>query len=142
MQASRLPRRRRDACTTILSSGRQRFAPAAAADARPVAGRGPRRVGIGLAGGAAGEAAARPGGDAAGGGVFGDAGGRSDSARRSKRRWRISALAGDWTATGWPATMESAVRSGRQAVEALRGTRISEICDLEIGRFGNPILNR
>jgi squalene-associated FAD-dependent desaturase len=29
------------------------------------------------------------------------------------------ALAGDWTATGWPATMESAVRSGRQAVEAL-----------------------
>ena len=29
------------------------------------------------------------------------------------------ALAGDWTATGWPATMESAVRSGRQAVEGL-----------------------
>jgi uncharacterized protein with NAD-binding domain and iron-sulfur cluster len=29
------------------------------------------------------------------------------------------ALAGDWTATGWPATMESAVRSGRRAVEAL-----------------------
>jgi squalene-associated FAD-dependent desaturase len=28
-------------------------------------------------------------------------------------------LAGDWTATGWPATMEGAVRSGRQAVEAL-----------------------
>jgi uncharacterized protein with NAD-binding domain and iron-sulfur cluster len=24
-------------------------------------------------------------------------------------------LAGDWTATGWPATMESAVRSGRMA---------------------------
>jgi uncharacterized protein with NAD-binding domain and iron-sulfur cluster len=24
-------------------------------------------------------------------------------------------LAGDWTATGWPATMESAVRSGRLA---------------------------
>ncbi|MBF8286864.1 MAG: Amino oxidase protein, partial [Dehalococcoidia bacterium] len=23
--------------------------------------------------------------------------------------------AGDWTATGWPATMESAVRSGRMA---------------------------
>ncbi|MEN6450028.1 MAG: FAD-dependent oxidoreductase [Thermoguttaceae bacterium] len=32
------------------------------------------------------------------------------------------ALAGDWTATGWPATMESAVRSGRLAVEALDGS--------------------
>ena len=34
-------------------------------------------------------------------------------------------LAGDWTATGWPATMEGAVRSGYLAVEALlqrRGT--------------------
>jgi len=29
------------------------------------------------------------------------------------------ALAGDWTATGWPATMEGAVRSGLQAVETL-----------------------
>jgi squalene-associated FAD-dependent desaturase len=29
------------------------------------------------------------------------------------------ALAGDWTATGWPATMEGAVRSGCQAVERL-----------------------
>jgi len=29
------------------------------------------------------------------------------------------ALAGDWTATGWPATMEGAVRSGRRAVEAI-----------------------
>jgi squalene-associated FAD-dependent desaturase len=28
-------------------------------------------------------------------------------------------LAGDWTLTGWPATMEGAVRSGRQAVESL-----------------------
>jgi uncharacterized protein with NAD-binding domain and iron-sulfur cluster len=27
-------------------------------------------------------------------------------------------LAGDWTATGWPATMESAVRSGYLAAEA------------------------
>lgn len=27
------------------------------------------------------------------------------------------ALAGDWTATGWPATMEGAIRSGYQAVE-------------------------
>ena len=28
-------------------------------------------------------------------------------------------LAGDWTATGWPSTMEGAVRSGRLAVEAV-----------------------
>jgi zeta-carotene desaturase len=30
-------------------------------------------------------------------------------------------LAGDWTATGWPATMEGAVRSGYAAAEALSG---------------------
>lgn len=29
------------------------------------------------------------------------------------------ALAGDWTATGWPATMESAVRSGYRAAESV-----------------------
>jgi monoamine oxidase len=29
------------------------------------------------------------------------------------------ALAGAWTGTGWPATMESAVRSGRTAARAL-----------------------
>lgn len=42
-------------------------------------------------------------------------------------RWRLAAkspvrglfLAGDWTATGWPATMEGAVRSGYLAAEAL-----------------------
>ena len=30
-------------------------------------------------------------------------------------------LAGDWTLTGWPATMEGAVRSGRLAAEAVAG---------------------
>ena len=30
-------------------------------------------------------------------------------------------VAGDWTQTGWPATMESAVRSGYQAAEAILG---------------------
>ena len=30
-------------------------------------------------------------------------------------------LAGDWTATGWPATMEGAVRSGYLAAEAILG---------------------
>ncbi len=42
-------------------------------------------------------------------------------------RWRPSSrgpidnlfLAGDFTATGWPATMEGAVRSGYQAAEAI-----------------------
>ncbi len=33
------------------------------------------------------------------------------------------ALAGDWTATGWPATMEGAVRSGYLAAEALLRSR-------------------
>ena len=33
--------------------------------------------------------------------------------------WPLLFLAGDWTATGWPATMEGAVRSGYGAAEAL-----------------------
>ncbi|MEO6119866.1 MAG: hydroxysqualene dehydroxylase HpnE [Terriglobales bacterium] len=33
--------------------------------------------------------------------------------------WPNVFLAGDWTATGWPATMEGAVRSGYKAAEAL-----------------------
>ena len=33
--------------------------------------------------------------------------------------WARIFLAGDWTATGWPATMEGAVRSGYQAAEAI-----------------------
>lgn len=35
-------------------------------------------------------------------------------------------LAGDWTATGWPATMEGAVRSGEQAARAILGQTTSE----------------
>jgi squalene-associated FAD-dependent desaturase len=34
-------------------------------------------------------------------------------------QWPQICLAGDWTATGWPATMEGAVRSGYLAAEAL-----------------------
>jgi zeta-carotene desaturase len=37
----------------------------------------------------------------------------------STTAWPRVFLAGDWTATGWPATMESAVRSGYLAAEAL-----------------------
>jgi zeta-carotene desaturase len=33
--------------------------------------------------------------------------------------WPRIALAGDWIATGWPATMEGAVRSGYKAAETL-----------------------
>ena len=36
--------------------------------------------------------------------------------------WSRVFLAGDWTATGWPATMEGAVRSGYLAAEALTGS--------------------
>ncbi len=36
-----------------------------------------------------------------------------------RTRWRNLALAGDWTDTGYPATIESAVRSGRAAATAL-----------------------
>jgi monoamine oxidase len=33
-------------------------------------------------------------------------------------RWRNLTLAGDWTDTGWPATIEGAIRSGFSAAEA------------------------
>jgi squalene-associated FAD-dependent desaturase len=36
--------------------------------------------------------------------------------------WPRLFLAGDWTATGWPATMEGAVRSGYKAADALLGS--------------------
>ncbi|MGZ4899375.1 MAG: FAD-dependent oxidoreductase, partial [Candidatus Angelobacter sp.] len=36
-----------------------------------------------------------------------------------KTQWPRIFLAGDWTETGWPATMEGAVRSGYLAAEAL-----------------------
>jgi squalene-associated FAD-dependent desaturase len=47
----------------------------------------------------------------------------SQERRRPGARTRFTnlALAGDWTATGLPATIEGAIRSGRVAVEALRG---------------------
>lgn len=47
----------------------------------------------------------------------------SDSYRpQSRTPWPRIFLAGDWTATGWPATMEGAVRSGyRAAEEVTRG---------------------
>lgn len=38
---------------------------------------------------------------------------------QSSAPWPNCFLAGDWTATGWPSTMESAARSGHLAAEAL-----------------------
>jgi squalene-associated FAD-dependent desaturase len=38
---------------------------------------------------------------------------------RSETVWPRVFLAGDWTATGWPATMEGAVRSGYRAAECI-----------------------
>ncbi|MFZ0807233.1 MAG: FAD-dependent oxidoreductase, partial [Candidatus Sulfotelmatobacter sp.] len=43
--------------------------------------------------------------------------------------WPRVFLAGDWTATGWPATMEGAVRSGYLASEAL--ARASGLADAQ-----------
>jgi squalene-associated FAD-dependent desaturase len=45
-----------------------------------------------------------------------------ENARRPapQTRWRNLLLAGDWTATGLPATIEGAVRSGARAAELLR----------------------
>jgi squalene-associated FAD-dependent desaturase len=47
--------------------------------------------------------------------------------------WPRVFLAGDWTATGWPATMEGAVRSGYLAAEAL-----ARSADGQGGRFLVP----
>jgi zeta-carotene desaturase len=49
--------------------------------------------------------------------------------------WLRIFLAGDWTATGWPATMEGAVRSGYLAAEAL-----ARAAGLKDSRFLSPDL--
>jgi len=48
---------------------------------------------------------------------------RQDAARPgAATRWRNLALAGDWTATGLPATIEGAIRSGNKAADVLLGS--------------------
>ena len=47
------------------------------------------------------------------------AGAGTAAARGSRTRFANLALAGDWTATGLPATIEGAIRSGRAAAEVL-----------------------
>ena len=55
----------------------------------------------------------------------------SDEYRPSaKTEWPRLFLAGDWTATGWPATMEGAVRSGYKAADALLGSNSNLKADL------------
>jgi uncharacterized protein with NAD-binding domain and iron-sulfur cluster len=47
---------------------------------------------------------------------------RPDEERRrpaARTRWNNLTLAGDWTATGLPASIEGAVRSGRKAADLL-----------------------
>jgi zeta-carotene desaturase len=47
-----------------------------------------------------------------------------DALRPAQRTaWPGLTLAGDWTATGWPSTMESAVRSGRLVAGEVAGDR-------------------
>lgn len=42
---------------------------------------------------------------------------------QARTEWPRIVLAGDWTASGWPATMEGAVRSGYLAAEAVTGKK-------------------
>jgi hypothetical protein len=49
--------------------------------------------------------------------------------------WPRIFLAGDWTATGWPATMEGAVRSGYLAAEA-----VAHAAGFKTARFISPDL--
>ena len=50
-----------------------------------------------------------------------------DNANRpaARTKWENLVLAGDWTATGLPATLESAVRSGNRAAELVAGMTVS-----------------
>ena len=48
-----------------------------------------------------------------------DAGAGRKAAGRRKPRWRNLLLAGDWTDTGLPATIEGAIRSGNRAAELI-----------------------
>jgi zeta-carotene desaturase len=51
--------------------------------------------------------------------TFGVPPGIDDARPSATSPWPNCFLAGDWVATGWPSTMESAARSGHLAAEAL-----------------------
>jgi squalene-associated FAD-dependent desaturase len=54
---------------------------------------------------------------------------------QNETAWPKVFLAGDWTATGWPATMEGAVRSGYRAAEC-----IARVLGLDDAKFLQPDL--
>ena len=54
---------------------------------------------------------------------------------RPETVWPRVFLAGDWTATGWPATMEGAVRSGYLAAEAVAEAAGTPQCFLLVDRM-------
>ena len=70
--------------------------------------------------------------------------GWSNCVRRSGLRSTGLFLAGDWTATGWPATMEGAVRSGYLAAEGILQTlgrpRKFLVSDLERGLLARILI--
>ena len=59
---------------------------------------------------------------------------------QAQTAWPRVFLAGDWTATGWPATMEGAVRSGYLAAEALAKGAGDTIADKKSAKFLVPDL--
>ena len=62
--------------------------------------------------------------------------------RGAQTDWRNLFLAGDWTATGLPATIESAIRSGNRAADLVarreKGRGMSELADAGRGGAGRP----
>jgi uncharacterized protein with NAD-binding domain and iron-sulfur cluster len=63
-----------------------------------------------------------------------------------RTRWRNLVLAGDWTATGLPATMEGAIRSGRVAADAVlhysnAARRIKSLSGAPVDRMVAPGLH-
>lgn len=55
--------------------------------------------------------------------TFSPAPGSDPSRMQPQSPWRSVFLSGDWTDTGWPATMEGAVRAGYRTAEALIASR-------------------
>jgi zeta-carotene desaturase len=63
---------------------------------------------------------------------------------KAQSAWPRVYLAGDWTDTGWPATMEGAVRSGYLAAEALSGKRflVPDLPASGLMKFLAPVASR